>query len=114
MMSFTNSCPKGVEAQLENAVLTDLFDDLLSIEDIGKFKPHTDTYDWAARKMGVIPHECLMIAAHGWDIVRAVWAGWRAGFVSRPGAQLYPLAPIPEMVEPDLTALTHKLTNLKT
>jgi len=113
LVSFTNSSNKGVETQFINAGLTSYFEERLSIEDIGKFKPHTDAYDWAARKMGISPNECLLVAAHGWDIAGAVWAGWRGAFVSRPGAQLYPLAPKPEINESNLKLVTDRLVALQ-
>mgnify|MGYP005989978567 CR=1 FL=1 len=113
LVSFTNSSNKGVETQFKNAGLTEYFDERLSIEDIGKFKPDTDAYNWAARKMGVNPNECLLVAAHGWDIAGAIWAGWRGAFISRPGAQLYPLAPKPEVNEMNLSLVADKLIQLK-
>lgn len=113
LVSFTNSSNKGVETQFKNAGLLDYFEERLSIEDMGKFKPDTDAYDWAARKMGVKPSECLLVAAHGWDIAGAVWAGWRGAFVGRPGAQLYPLAPTPEINESDLKLVAERLIALK-
>jgi len=113
LVSFTNSSNKGVATQFKNAGLTNYFDARLSVEDLGKFKPHTDTYAWAARKMGVQPNECLLVAAHGWDIAGALWANWRGAFVGRPGAQLYPLAPSPELNSPTLTAIADELIRLK-
>jgi 2-haloacid dehalogenase len=113
LVSFTNSSNKGVKTQFENAGLLDYFEDRLSIEDIGKFKPHSDAYDWAARKMDIKPAECLLVAAHGWDIAGALWAGWRAAFISRPGAQLYPLSPAPEINESNLSLVTNQLISLK-
>lgn len=113
LVSFTNSSYKGVETQFKNAGLIDLFHDRLSIEDLGKFKPDADAYDWAARKMNIRPEECFMIAAHGWDIAGAVWAGWRTAFISRPGHQLYPLAPQPEMIAPNLTLISQQLISMK-
>ncbi|MFD1551049.1 haloacid dehalogenase type II [Putridiphycobacter roseus] len=113
LVSFTNSSNIGVETQFKNAGLTAYFEERLSIEDMGKFKPHTDAYKWAARKMGVAPEECMLIAAHGWDIAGGIWAGWRGAFVSRPGAQLYPLAPNPEINESDLNLIADKLIAIK-
>ncbi|GGG44746.1 haloacid dehalogenase type II [Bizionia arctica] len=113
LVSFTNSSNKGVETQFKNAGLIDYFDERLSIEDMGKFKPDTDSYNWAARKMGIAPKESLLVAAHGWDIAGAIWAGWRTAFISRPGAQLYPLAPKPEFNEMNLKLVTDKLIALK-
>lgn len=109
LVSFTNSSNEGVKKQFESAGLTEFFDEKLSIEDIGKFKPFADTYDWAARKMNVKPEECMLIAAHGWDVAGAMWAGWRAAFVSRPGQQLFPLSPVPEINEKDLTKISERL-----
>ncbi|MCG1036338.1 haloacid dehalogenase type II [Polaribacter sargassicola] len=113
LVSFTNSSNIGVETQFKNAGLIEYFDQRLSIEDMGKFKPHADAYDWAARKMGVEKNECLLIAAHGWDIAGALWANWRGAFISRPGAQLYPLAPEPEINEINLKLITDKLIALE-
>lgn len=113
LVSFTNSSNIGVETQFKNAGLTEYFDLRLSIEDIGKFKPHTDAYNWAARKMDVKPSECMLVAAHGWDIAGALWANWRGAFVSRPGAQLYPLSPLPEVNESNLKLIADKLIALK-
>ena len=113
LVSFTNSSNKGVETQFKNAGLTQYFEERLSVEDIGKFKPHTDAYDWASRKMGVKPSECLLVAAHGWDIAGALWAGWRGAFISRPGAQLYPLSPNPEINVKNLQLVTDQLVKLK-
>lgn len=109
LVSLTNSSNTAVEKQFTNAGLLDFFEERLSIEDLGKYKPHSDTYNWAARKMDVKPHEAMLIAAHGWDVAGALWAGWRAAFVSRPGQQQYPLAPTPEIAAPDLKAVSEKL-----
>ena len=109
LVSLTNGSNEAVRTQLKNAGLTDLFDEMLSIEDIGKYKPHQDTYNWASRKMGVKPEESMLIAAHGWDIAGALWADWRAAFISRPGKQLFPLAPMPEITGPDLEKVSQTI-----
>lgn len=113
LVSFTNSSNEGVKKQFESAGLTDYFDECLSVEDVGKFKPFTDTYAWAARKMGVKQEECMLIAAHGWDVAGALWSGWRAAFVGRPGQQLFPLAPKTEINESDLQKVADILVTYK-
>eukprot|EP00913_Durusdinium_trenchii_P006249 g5861.t1 len=104
MVTLTNSSNAGVEAQMRNAGLMEMFEERLSIEDIGLYKPHTHAYRWAARRVGLRAQECMLVAAHGWDIAGALWAGWRGAFLSRPGAQLYPLADAPEIVAPTLSS----------
>ena len=95
MVTLTNSSHSTVDAQIGNAGLMDLFEDLLSIEDIQMFKPHTHVYRWAARKMGVPSNECLLVAAHG-------WVSWARG-----GGR--GVAPAPEIVAPDLRLAGERL-----
>ncbi len=113
LVSLTNSSNEGVKKQFESAGLTNYFDERLSIEDVAKFKPFTDTYNWAANKLNVQPKECMLIAAHGWDVAGALWAGWRAAFVSRPGQQTFPLAPKTEIEESDLKKIANILITYK-
>ena len=63
--------------------------------------------------MNIKPEECMLIAAHGWDVAGALWAGWRAAFVSRPGQQTFPLAPQTEINEPDLNKIADILISYK-
>ncbi|WP_165733274.1 haloacid dehalogenase type II [Polaribacter sp. 20A6] len=102
LVAFTNSSTEGLKNQFENAGLTDFFDEQLSVEETGKFKPFRETYLWGASKIGVHPEECMLIAAHGWDVYGALSAGLRAAFVARPGQQIFPLAPKTEIIENDL------------
>jgi 2-haloacid dehalogenase len=113
LTTLTNSSQSAVDDQMKNASLTDLFEKRLSVEEGQLFKPHRHVYRWAARKLGFAPEECMLVAAHGWDVAGAMWAGCRAAFISRPGAQLFPLAPVPEIVEPDLMAAAKRLIAMK-
>jgi 2-haloacid dehalogenase len=113
LAAFTNSGKKALEEQMSNSGLKSYFDQLLSVEDIGLFKPDSRAYSWAARKMGMAPDESMMIAAHGWDIAGAKWAGWQAAYVSRPGQQLYPLAEDPDIIAPDFGEIANELIAAK-
>jgi len=109
LVSFTNSSNKGVTKQFAYTGLTSFFDKCLSVEDVGKFKPFPETYAWAAHQMNVRPEDCMLIAAHGWDVAGALWSGWRAAFVARPGQQQFPLAPQVELKAPNLTKIAAQL-----
>lgn len=109
MAALTNSTRGGVAEQMEYAGLSGYFDALLSVEDVGTYKPHGEVYRWAARRMGAGEGASMMVAAHGWDVAGALWAGLRAAFVARPGQVLFPLAPAPEIVEPDLGGVARRL-----
>ena len=52
-----------------------MFEAKLSVETVRLFKPHRQVYNWAATRMGLKPEDCMLIAAHGWDVAGALWAG---------------------------------------
>lgn len=112
MVTLTNSTHEVVRRQIKPAGLTDYFDELLSIEGTGKYKPHPDTYQYAINKAGVKPAEAMLIAAHGWDITGALQAGLQAAFIQREGQEQYPLAPEPKLKGSTLIPIAEKLSAL--
>jgi 2-haloacid dehalogenase len=105
MVTLTNSSPSAVKAQLQNAGLTQYFDEAISVDSVHKFKPDLQTYRSAAAHLGAQPGELLLIAAHPWDVFGAMKAGWQGAFVARNGITPFPLGPKPTINGPDLRAL---------
>jgi 2-haloacid dehalogenase len=85
---------KYVIATLSNgnvALLTNMakhgglpWDCVLSAELFGHYKPDPESYQGAARLLGLRPEEVLMVAAHKDDLDGAARAGLRTAFVQRP------------------------------
>jgi len=109
LATLTNSSQEVVEAQMRHAGLDGFFERMLSVEQPRRFKPHRAVYEWAAGEMGVAPGECMLVAAHGWDVAGAKWAGLRAAFIAREGQQMFPLAETPEVDTADLLGFAEKL-----
>ncbi len=109
LYTLTNSSKDGVRSQMEHAGLSSFFDEILSVEAVQIFKPHVHVYKWAVRRIGLQPMEAMMVAAHGWDVAGAAWAGMQTAFVSRPGQQIYPLAEAPDIVVKDILHLSERL-----
>lgn len=109
IVALANSTRKSLTTQLTNAGIVDLFDRQLSIQDIGLYKPHRDVYTWAAKSMRISVADCMLVAAHGWDVAGALAANMRAAFVSRPGQQLYPLSPQPEIIEKTVEKIAERV-----
>ena len=59
------------------------FDGCLSVERVGRFKPHPSVYRMAAAELGCCPGEIMMVAAHSFDILGARACGFRGAFVNR-------------------------------
>ncbi len=113
LATLTNSSKAAVADQMKNAGLAGFFESSLSVEEVGLYKPHAHVYRWAARRVDVDVSGCLLVAAHGWDVAGASWAGMRAAFVARPGQQPFPLGPTPDVTVPSLKELADALTQGK-
>jgi len=110
---LTNSSGSAMAQQIKTAKMEGLFDFMFSVEDLGTYKPHRKVYQWAAEQRQIQPKDGMMIAAHGWDVGGAAWAGMRAAFVARPGQSLYPLAPAPEIIGADMEDIADRLILLR-
>ena len=76
----------GEQAYLEKLVRDNIgvpFDDIISVEKAGVFKPHPAVYRTAARLLGKAPGEIMMVAAHSFDVTGARACGFRAAYVDR-------------------------------
>lgn len=111
MITLTNSSQEGVNAQMKNSGLGRFFEQFFSIGETKYYKPDLRTYRWAAEKMNLPIENCMLIAAHGWDITGAMRAGMRTAFIARPGKSLYPLAGQPEIIAEDLISVARVLTD---
>lgn len=61
------------------------FDRCLSVDRVGRFKPHPAVYRMAAAELACEPGEILMVAAHAFDILGARACGYRGAYVNRYG-----------------------------
>ena len=112
LVTLTNSSKAAVAEQMKHAGLAKFFESLLSVEDVGKYKPHADVYRWAAGRVGADVSECLLVAAHGWDVAGAAWAGMKTAFVARPGQQKFPLGPAIDITVLSLAELEGELDRM--
>ncbi len=59
------------------------FDAVISVQEVGVFKPQPQVYRYAARMLRVEPGELLMVSAHSFDVVGARVSGYRGAYVNR-------------------------------
>ena len=109
--ALTNSSSAACKMQMDNAQLTNLFECQLSVESVGKYKPHADVYRWAAKEMNVIEGNCMLVAAHAWDIAGAAWSGMQTAFIERAGNQPFSLALPPDVIATNLLDLYDQIVN---
>ena len=78
---------------LEHSRIRALFDKVLSVDAVERYKPAREAYEHAAMALKVDLGDILLVAAHGWDIAGAKAAGCEAAFLARPEKVLSPGGP---------------------
>ncbi len=112
--TLTNSTKDVAEAQMRNARLKDLFEQVLSADEVKRLKPAAEPYRMAAERFGVPIGELRLVASHAWDVAGALRAGCRAAFVARPGMVLDPIHERPDVVGRDLREVADKIITTET
>jgi 2-haloacid dehalogenase len=83
LMTLTNGSVQVAETLLDRAGIRTKFEQLLSVEEAGVWKPARAAYQYAARCAGLDLSDMLLVAAHPWDIDGAAGAGMRTAWVNR-------------------------------
>lgn len=96
-VAFSNSSARLLSAQIGNAGLNQCFDELMSVEDSGLFKPDPDAYRYAAKRLMTPVESLRLVAAHDWDTHGAISAGLDAAYLNRSGGTYNPLYKKPEI-----------------
>lgn len=109
MIALTNGSSEVANAQIGNAGLDQLFERVISVDEVGKFKPDPIPYRHAAQVMGAAIGDMVLIAAHDWDCAGAVAAGAQSVFIKRPGVLWGLPGPPPDKQVADIVELAEAL-----
>jgi 2-haloacid dehalogenase len=107
---LSNGSPAMLRAVVEAANLGALLDAVLSVEEVGVFKPHPDVYQLAVNRLGIPAEGILFVSANGWDAYAASAFGMRVVWCNRYGQRPERLPGAPDRVVTslaDLPALLH-------
>jgi 2-haloacid dehalogenase len=105
LATLTNSTQEVAEAQIQNAGLTDKFEQILSADTARRLKPAPAPYRMAARALMIPERGMRLVAAHAWDVAGALRAGCAAAFVARQPFD--PLVEPPDVVGTDLAEVAN-------
>ncbi|MFG1933369.1 haloacid dehalogenase type II [Mycobacterium sp. NPDC048908] len=112
LVTLTNSPPvPDGPSPLQNAGLGGYFERQFSVDACRTFKPARHVYDHVCHELRVAPEDCMMVAAHVWDLIGAQSAGFAGALITRPGNAPLRLdgLPQPTYVANDLPALARQL-----
>lgn len=102
---LSNGAPAMLADAVRSAGVGDLFDDLLSVESAGVYKPHARVYALVTERFSCRPHEVLFVSSNGWDAAGAAAFGFTTAWVNRAGLPMDRLPAKPQYVLPDLTTI---------
>ncbi len=106
---LSNGTPQMLDAIVSAAKLNGLFDLVLSVEEVGVFKPHPKVYQLACDRLQLAPAAISFQSSNAWDAHAASAFGMRVVWCNRygqrrerlPGApdrEVKSLAELPELV----------------
>lgn len=117
LITLTNSPPNpdGPTA-LQHSGLGEFFEHQLSVDACRAFKPAPVVYRYVCDTLGVAPGECMMVAAHVWDVLGAQHVGYSSALITRPGNPPLSVDGLaqPTLVVGDIRELAHRLVDTRT
>lgn len=83
VFAFSNGAENSLKTLLANAGIADLFEALVSVDDLKTFKPSPASYAHFRRKSGAIGTETWLISCNSFDILGAHASGMKTAWVHR-------------------------------
>lgn len=111
---LSNGSPNMLQSAASNAGLAPLLDAILSVDEVGVFKPHPRVYQLAVDRLGVKREAISFQSSNAWDAYAASAFGMRVVWCNRygqrperlpgkPDREVKSLANLPELVLPKTT-----------
>ena len=95
LAAITNTPTDVIRGRMERTGLVSYFEKVLCADEIRKYKPATEVYDWAVKKLSIPKNEVLYVSAHGWDVMGAMQAGIDSVYLEQAELLYYPIAKKP-------------------
>ena len=111
VICLTNGTANSTGAFLDRSGLRRYIERVISVAEVGRWKPATIVYRYAAEVLDVAPHQMALAAAHDWDCHGAKAAGLTTGWVDRQKGGYNPLFLPPDVTGADLAQVADGLKN---
>lgn len=82
---LSNGSPMMLDAAVTSAGIAELLDAVLSVEDVGIYKPDPRVYQLAVDRLGVAATQISFQSSNAWDAVAAATFGMRVAWINRFG-----------------------------
>lgn len=102
---LSNGSPDMLAGAVENTGTGPYLDAVLSVEDVGIFKPHPSVYQLACDRLGVKAKNISFQSSNAWDAVGAANFGMRVVWINRYGQRRERLSAEPDIEVSDMRSL---------
>ncbi|MFV2051543.1 haloacid dehalogenase type II [Aliiroseovarius sp. YM-037] len=102
---LSNGSPDMLNGAVSSAEISDHLDAVLSVEDVGVYKPHRKVYDMVGAHFGTSPADVLFVSSNGWDAAGAAGYGFQTVWVNRAEEPVDRLPWTPQHILSNLTTL---------
>lgn len=109
---LSNGSPRMLSGAVESAGIGGFLDAVLSVEQLGVFKPHASVYRMVDGHFGVRPQQVLFVSSNGWDAAYGAHHGFQTVWVNRAGEPMDRLPAKPRHIMQDLTTIPELVTAL--
>ncbi len=109
---LSNGSKDMLDGAVSSANLGDLLDAVLSVEDVGQFKPDARVYDLVGSHFATTPDQVLFVSSNGWDAAAAAAYGFTTLWANRAGEPVDRLPGVPQHQANDLSGLAALATTL--
>ena len=106
---LSNGTPRMIEAALRSARLSGRFDPVISVDEVGAFKPSPRVYERAASRLERPLGQLMLVSSNPFDVIGARHVGMRAAWVRRRAAVFDDFELEPTLVVGSLTELAGRL-----
>ncbi|MEJ8840002.1 haloacid dehalogenase type II [Ramlibacter sp. AN1133] len=99
---LSNGSARSIDAVVTHAGIAPYFDELISVDEVGIFKPHHRVYELAERRLGVARSAILFVSSNSWDATGAAYYGYSTCWVNRARGCFDELGRSPDLEVPHL------------
>ena len=104
---LSNGSPQMLSQAVESSGINQYFDSLISVEEVGIFKPSNKVYELVTKQYNCSPQDILFVSSNGWDASAASGFGFHTAWVNRMNEPVDNLPWKPQHVISSLSELSN-------
>jgi len=106
---LSNGSPDMLSGAVKAAGIGDVLDAVISVEDVGVFKPDFRVYQMVNDQLGVTSNAVSFQSSNAWDAVAAKAYGFQVAWINRSGQPAERMEWQPDIILDDLSTLADRV-----